>query len=88
MENSILLTVIAMLVGMMTLLLFAYRRINGQLPGLQYWVAAYVVGFLFCLAVLARLDRAEWLWVALTVTLSVLMPYLSLLGCISYVGRR
>jgi hypothetical protein len=74
--------------GIMTAVLFVVWYFNRNIPGLKSWMLSYIFGFFFCLNFLVRPHAPEVILVAAAQTCVLMMAYLCLLGCRTYVGKR
>ena len=74
--------------GIMTAVLFVVWYFNRNIPGLKSWMLSYIFGFFFCLNFLVRPHAPEVIFVAAAQTCVLMMAYLCLLGCRTYVGKR
>ncbi len=82
----VILTVI--LVGIMTVVLFAVQRANREIPGLRAWAQSYLLGFLLCLNLLTRPHSPEGLSLVITQVLIFTSAWLNLAAARAYAGRR
>lgn len=85
---QLLVILIVVLVGIMTVVLFAVRHANRQVPGLQSWALSYLFGFLLCLNLLARPYTPEALSLTVAQVLIFVASWLNLLAARTYAGRK
>lgn len=79
--------VAAILLGLVTLVLFAVWHFNRQIPGLRCWTVSYFWGFVFCLTLVLRTYLPEVIAVMLAQASSALAAYMLLLAVRAYMGR-
>ena len=85
--TRILIPMVVILVTIMTVVLFAVRHANRQIPGLQAWAYSYLCGWLLACTLLVRPYTPEWLAPAATPVLAVLSTWLNLAAARAYTGR-
>ncbi len=86
--TRILIPLVVVLVTIMTVVLFAVRHANRQIPGLQAWAHSYLCGLLLAITLLARPHGPEWLPAVVMPVLTVLSSWLNLAAARSYTGRE
>jgi len=86
-HSPTLLTLTAILMAMVTAVLFAVWHFNKQIPGLRLWMLSYLFGFLFSVSFLQREQLPPVLTVVLTQCAALLTGYLCLIGSRAYLGR-
>ncbi len=84
---QILMLLTVILVGIMTVVLFAVRQANRQIPGLGAWAGSYLSGLLLCLSLLARPYGPEGLAIVTSQLLMIASAWLNLAGARAYAGR-
>ena len=82
-----LISLVVVLVAIMTILLFAVRHANRQIPGLQAWAYSYLCGLLLAITMLAKPHAPEWLPPVVGPVLTVLSSWLNLAAARAYTGR-
>ena len=87
MHSPTLLTLTAILMAMVTAVLFAVWYFNRQIPGLRLWTLSYLFGLLFSISFLQWTRLPPALSVVLTQCAVSLTGYLCLMGCHAYMGR-
>lgn len=85
---QILMLLTVILVGIMTVVLFAVRYANQQIPGLRAWACSYLLGLLICFNFLARPHIPEGLSPVITQTLLFSSAWLNLAAARAYTGRQ
>ncbi|MEO0003509.1 MAG: hypothetical protein RLZZ22_1201, partial [Pseudomonadota bacterium] len=84
---QILMLLTVILVVIMTVVLFAVRHANRQIPGLSAWAYSYLLGLLVCFNFLARPHVPEGLSVVITQVLMFSSAWLNLAAARAYAGR-
>lgn len=87
MHSPTLLILAAILMAMVTTVLYAVWHFNRQIPGLRLWMVSYLSGFLFTVVLLLREQLPEGVSVLLAQGAAGLMGYLCLLGSRAYMGQ-
>lgn len=77
----------AILMAMVTTVLYAVWHFNRQIPGLRLWTLSYLCGFFFTVILLLREQLPEGVSVLLAQSMVGVMGYLSFLGARAYMGR-
>ena len=86
-HSPTLLLLAAILMAMVTTVLYAVWHFNRQLPGLRLWTLTYLCGFLFIIALQVHDQLPELVAVPLAQGAVGFMGYLGLLGARAYMGR-
>lgn len=86
-HSPTLLILAAILMAMVTTVLYAVWHFNRQIPGLRLWTLSYLFGFLFTVVLLLREQLPEGVSVVLTQGSVGLLGYLCLLGGRAYMGQ-
>ena len=84
---QILMLLTVILVVIMTIVLFAVRHANRQIPGLSAWAYSYLLGLLVCFNFLARPHVPEGLSIVITQVLIFSSAWLNLAAARAYTGR-
>ena len=85
--TRILIPLVVVLVTLMTVVLFAVRHANRQIPGLRAWAYSYLYGWLLAITMLARPHAPEWLPSVIAPALAFLSAWLNLAAARAYTGR-
>ena len=85
---QILMLLTVILVGIMTVVLFAVQRANRQIPGLRAWAHSYLCGLLLCVSFLIRPYLPEWPSILISQVLLFSAAWLNLVAAQLHTGRR
>ena len=88
MHTPTLLTIAALLTGLVTAVLYAVWSFNRNIPGLRWWMLSFMTGSVFGLSLLVRERVPEVVAVVVAQVTVTLTAYLCLMASRSYMGRR